>query len=148
MIAFRNLVRELPKDIGADEDWLRWRLESLGHKVAYAPTAVVRNRTPATFRELVQQRVRNNVLMMDLQHRYGFRGPTLNTRLVVRAAFRFLRHHPQRAVILAAAAGLEAYIRVQAWLNLAILRREPTVNWQAVPSTKNLVVNDPVLALP
>src|SRR5207249_3259999 len=57
-VAFRRVFREVDRDTLVDEATMEHLILSLGLKLRYVPTAIVRNRGPEGWREYIAQRSR------------------------------------------------------------------------------------------
>ncbi|OLC56755.1 MAG: hypothetical protein AUH85_05190, partial [Chloroflexi bacterium 13_1_40CM_4_68_4] len=66
LVAWRNVVRDLPPDAIADEAYLEAELTRLGYTLVYEGQAIVRNRGPATLGAFLTQRRRNHAIHRTL----------------------------------------------------------------------------------
>jgi biofilm PGA synthesis N-glycosyltransferase PgaC len=58
LVAFRNFVREIPKDTAVDEASIEAIMREAGYDLRYVPEAVVNNKGPETVRDFLKQRRR------------------------------------------------------------------------------------------
>ena len=58
LIAFRNVVREIPEDTAVDEASIEALITNAGYRIYYAKDAIVHNKGPETVRDFLRQRRR------------------------------------------------------------------------------------------
>ena len=131
MVAFNTPVRPIDPRSIVDEAALEAQLTQTGGRLAYVPTARVRNRGPSTWSDLVAQRERIRLGHRQLQAATGYRVTTHRLVDLVLPTLRFLARHPLQTPIALAAAAVELWARIRAWRS----RDQPTI-WPVLESTR------------
>lgn len=139
LVAWRNVVRELPPDAIADEAYLEAELTRRGYRLVYEPDAVVHNRGPATVAAFIAQRRRNHAIHRTLAASTEYRPATRDHLLLARLGVVELIGHPGRAHWIVAAAALELWSSMLGLWDHRIARRDHAV-WQMVDGTKSLEI--------
>lgn len=137
LVAWRNVIHEVPEDVAMDEAYLEAAITKAGLRLSYAPEAIVRNRGAATLRAFVYQRRRNHTGHRLLAERHGYRPATRDHLRLLRLAVRELASRPQRAHWILGAALLELWCSVLGWWDHAIAHQDPRL-WRMVEGTKEL----------
>ncbi len=141
MFAFRRVLKKLPRDVGADEDWIRHEVEKRGYRVIYESLAVVYNSGPKSIREFLNQRIRINTQQLYQGRTFSYMPPTWRTRFLVNALLAHLESEDARPVIVFTLLGLEVAARIYSGLYRA-LNPQNIVRWEPLPSTKVIVIED------
>ncbi len=79
LIAFRNIVHEMPKDTAVDEASIEAIITKAGYRIHYARDAIVRNKGAETVRDFLKQRRRIIVGHKHLQMTRGYMVTTMKT---------------------------------------------------------------------
>src|SRR5439155_26725798 len=137
LVAWRNVVRELPADAIADEAFLEAEITRLGYTLVYEPNAIVHNRGPATIGAFLTQRRRNHAIHRTLAASTRYRPATRDHLLLARLGLAELLGHPGRAHWTVAAALLELWSSVLGLWDHRVAKRDHAV-WQMVEGTKGL----------
>ena len=135
IVAFRNVVPEIPFDSAVDEISIQALVCGLGYRLVYEPEAVVYNRGPTTIGDFLRQRRRIYAGHVRVQQQQGYAPSTLNGRRVLRAmwgAGSFTT--PRAAAWTIATAGLE--VSARALGRYDVLRRRPQHVWAIAGTTK------------
>ena len=138
MFAFRRLLEGLPEDVGADEDWIRHKIESNGYRVAYVPEARVYNAGPKSVDEFLKQRIRINTQQLFQRRVSSFVPPTWRTEVVGSALLSYLQSERAKPAHLLALLAFEMMARVYSGATVALSPRN-IVTWEPLPSTKFVV---------
>lgn len=77
LIAFRNIVREIPKDTAVDEASIEAIITKAGYRIHYARDAIVRNKGPETVSDFLKQRRRIMVGHKHLQKTHSYSVSTM-----------------------------------------------------------------------
>ncbi len=141
MFAFRPTIGSIPSWVGADEDWIRHRVESNGSRVWYEPAAVVYNAGPGTLGEFVRQRVRWNILELRLNKLSSFRTPTWRIPILMQAIGNYTRGDWSRIAPLFSFLMLEFVVRSYSLIASTLPGSGPLI-WEELPSTKVLEVDE------
>lgn len=84
MVAFRNLIRQIPPDTAVDEAAIEALLTQRGLKLAYVPDALVFNKGPENIRDFLKQRRRIANGHLHLQHSQGYATSTMGPGLILK----------------------------------------------------------------
>jgi biofilm PGA synthesis N-glycosyltransferase PgaC len=160
LIAFRNLIRQIPEDTAVDEASIEQIITGLHYKLCYAPQAIVYNKGPETLSDFIKQRRRiaNGHMHLkqskgyapsttSLPHTFSVMGSRLNCHLmrIARVARRqkpillsgYLFREAKRAAWVIGAVGLETLARFLGWYDLHVQHKNP-VSWEVISTTKRL----------
>ena len=137
VVAFRNVVGEIPTDTAVDEASLEAALRARGYRFAYVADAVIINKGPDNLRDFLKQRRRIAAGHRHLWMTVGHRVSTTRNWMVIRVVAGYLKAHPGRIGVAAVAAALEACGRFLGAFDLHVRGRNPYV-WEVASSTKNL----------
>jgi hypothetical protein len=140
LIAFRNIVPEIPKNTAVDEASIEAIVTGAGYRIHYAKDAIVRNKGPETVRDFLKQRRRIMVGHKYLQITHGYTVSTMkfmNLARLFRRLVKDIRWNPKRAVWTGAAVLLEGYGRLLGDYDYYIKKKNPYA-WDIAQSTKSL----------
>ena len=143
IIAFRNVIEEIPEESPVDEETICALIQKLGFKAVYAPNAIVYNKVPETIGELVNQRKRIFVGHLWLKKKLGYTTPTLNWKRLGKTILSEMVHHPRKIITLLPVILFELSIRFLGLIEFYIEKRDYH-KWKQLPSTKGLVCEDQV----
>ncbi|MFQ5884529.1 MAG: glycosyltransferase [Thermoplasmata archaeon] len=141
MFAFRPVLETIPDGVGADEDWIRYRVEGKGYTVVYEPAALVYNAGPKALDEFLKQRVRCDIQELYQSRESSFITPTWRTRLIVNAFLRYLRRKEANALALLVLSLLELLARTYSVVRVGLRPVDLSV-WEELPSTKSVRVRE------
>lgn len=139
MVAFRNVLREIPVDTATDEAYIEAAITHRGLTLKYVPQAVVYNKAPETVADFLRQRRRIYAGHLDLRERFQYSPATLSPRLLLPLALSYFSRSPRRNLWALGALFLEAYARWLGWHDYKIKKTRPTV-WQVASTTKRPVL--------
>ncbi len=134
LVAFRNVIADLPTDTAVDEVALEALLTDRGYKLVYTPAAIVYNLGPNTLGDFVNQRRRifSGHLAMVRSHNYVAASmPGTHLLQLVGAA---IRSYPERIPAVCGAMLLEGVARLAGTLDN--ISRYSHQIWKPVRSTK------------
>ena len=138
IVAFRNVIPEIPIDTAVDELSLQCLVTQLGYKLVYEPRAVVYNRGPTTVGDFLRQRRRIHAGHLVVRAQQDYSASTMSARRVGSA---FLAAGsfgtPRAAAWSLGAAGLEAIARGLGRYDHA--RRRSHQVWEVAPTTKRQI---------
>lgn len=144
LIAFRNIVCEIPKNTAVDEASIEAIITEAGYRIHYAKDAIVHNKGAETIRDFLKQRRR---IMVGHKHLQVTRDYTVST-MKIRNLFGLFNHLQRdepwnfRAVFWTCGAlFLEFFGRLLGDYDYYIKKKNPFA-WDIAQSTKNLK-NDP-----
>lgn len=131
MIAFRRVIRSLPKGIAMDEATIEVLLKMVGYKVVYAPRAIVYNKGPKSIKDFITQRRRNFTGHLALQRRYHYQVSTNKPTNLRQAILGYLLDHPQAWIPMTKLISLEIVSRLLGWIDFYVLGRNPHI-WKMI----------------
>ena len=72
IMAFRRLIKKIPKKLAADESYLESVISKKGYKIVYAPNAIVSNRGPRNISHFLKQRKRIFIGHLHIRKKYKY----------------------------------------------------------------------------
>jgi len=135
IVAFRNVVSNIPVDTAVDEISIQALIAQLGYRLAYEPNAVVYNRGPASVGDFLRQRRRIYAGHLRVREQQGYAAPTMSVVRIGRALVGSGSFSTPRAALWTiCTAGLEAMARgLGRWDSF---RRQPHHVWEPATTTK------------
>jgi cellulose synthase/poly-beta-1,6-N-acetylglucosamine synthase-like glycosyltransferase len=140
LVAFRNIIREIPKNTAVDEASIEAIITEAGYRIHYAKEAIVHNKGPETVRDFLKQRRRIMVGHKHLQVTHGYTVSTMKFRNLVRLFWRLVKGtnwNFRKALWTSAAIFLEGYGRFLGDYDYYIKKKNPYA-WDIAQSTKTL----------
>lgn len=134
MIAFRNIIKELP-GTSVDEEFIAMIIKNMGLKDYYAKDAIVYNKGPENIKDFIKQRRRIYAGHLELKRRKNYNAITMRWPLVIKKLFRFLEVRPLFLFWAVGAVILESYSRLLGTYDFYI-RKEKHYIWDVAESTK------------
>ncbi len=131
MVAFRNIVRQIPPHSAVDEATLEVLLQLIGYHTVYAPRSIVFNHGPNTIGDFFRQRRRVFAGHQWVNHRYNYQVATLNSGLILQIMVRYLMAHPRKILPFMLLLWLEITSRLLGWIDFHVLGRNPFI-WHMV----------------
>ncbi len=131
MVAFRKVIRAIPKHSAVDEATIEVLLKLIGFKILYAPRAIVYNKAPLTAKELLTQRRRIYAGHQWISGKYNYHVSTMNSGNALNAILDHLINQPNDIIPMVRLILLELYGRVLGWFDFYILGKNPYV-WKMV----------------
>lgn len=140
LIAFRNVVREIPSDTAVDEASIEAIVTEAGYRIAYAPDAIVYNKGSETVRDFLKQRRRIMIGHKHLQRTHSYTVSTMRLGNLIRLFSRLGEAGPwslKKIVWTLGAAGLEMFGRLLGDYDYYFKKKNPFA-WEIAESTKTL----------
>lgn len=137
LVAFRNFVREIPKDTAVDEASIEAIVRDAGFSLCYVPGAVVNNKGPETVRDFLKQRRRIAAGHKNLTRSQNYTVSTSSPLKILRVLFSGHSWGLKSTMWTLGAIGLEVVGRGLGYYDLYIKKKNPFV-WDIARSTKNL----------
>lgn len=131
MVAFRNIIRQIPPQSAVDEATLEVLLQLIGYNTVYAPRSIVYNRGPKTISDFFTQRRRVFAGHQWVNHQYNYRVSTLSLALISRVVVHQIVHNPHQLWPLTMLVTLEMFSRLIGWIDFHLLGRNP-YKWKMV----------------
>ena len=135
LVAFRNFVKEIPKDTAVDEASVEAIVRKAGLELRYVPGAVVTNKGPETIRDFIKQRRRIAAGHKHLQRDQAYEVSTLDPKKILKI---LIQNHSWRlkdSVWTVGAIGLEILGRLIGYYDFYVRKRNPFI-WDIARSTK------------
>jgi len=140
LVAFRNVVDEIPGDSAVDEVSIESAITSLGLSLRYAPDAIVLNKGPETIADFLKQRRRIHAGHIEVARRFGYAPSTMSLGRVGRHVVADMLETPSEIPACLGAAVLEAVGRALGTYDVYIARKSHAV-WDIAVTTKNVQRN-------
>lgn len=141
LIAFKNIVREIPKDSAVDEASVEAIITNAGYRIHYAKDAIVRNKGAETIGDFLKQRRRITVGHKHLQRTQGYIVSTMRVSNLLGLSNRLLKDTSWNFKMILWACGsvfLEFFGRLLGQYDYYVKKKNPFA-WDIAKSTKNLV---------
>lgn len=135
LVAFRNIVREIPRDTAVDEASIEAIIVGAGYTVRYVPDAIVRNKGPENVTDFLKQRRRIAAGHRHLVHNTSYKVSTMHPGHILRILMKEQRWNVRDVAWSLGAIGLEMAGRVLGYYDLTLKKRNPFI-WDVAASTK------------
>ena len=139
VIAFRNVIADIPVDSAVDEISIQALISQLGYQLLYEPACVVYNKGPLTIGDFLKQRRRIYAGHLQARERQNYEAPTMKASPIIQqliACHDFTVSTPRQVMWTIGIVILEEYARLQGYYDY--LRKREHHIWQMVDSTKEL----------
>lgn len=137
VVAFRNFIREIDPKTAVDEAYIEMVIRSKGYAMKHIPTAIVYNRGPDNFKDLMKQRRRIYVGHALLKRNDNYVVESFNAPKMINLMARYwLKERSIKQLIwIIGSIFLEIYGRSLGMYDLYILKKNPYI-WDIAKSTK------------
>ena len=135
MVAFRNFVKEIPKESAVDEASIEAIVRDKGYKLAYAPDAVVRNKGPESVKDFLIQRRRINAGHVWLKEVQKHEVSTDSLGKVIKLVSKRFSLNPKKNLWIFMAMFVEAYGKFLGRYDYYVKKKNPYI-WNIAKSTK------------
>ena len=137
LIAFRNIIKNIPRDTAVDEAWIEMAIRKKGFSIRYAPDAVVYNHGPESVSDFLKQRRRVYSGHLHLKEQAGYEVSTMKISKILEVLPRIIGRSLKEPVFLVGAFFLEIYGRFLGAYDFHVKKRNPYV-WDMATSTKEV----------
>lgn len=137
VIAFRNIIAQLPENTAVDEASIEWLINERGLHIKYVPQALVYNKGAATARDFLKQRRRIYAGHLWVRKTTGYEVATMNPWKVMRLTAQCIQLNPKSIIWSLGAVIMESYARFLGAWDFHIKRENPYI-WDIATSTKSL----------
>jgi len=137
LVAFRNIVKKVPKKTAADEESISAIIQQKNYKIVYVPNAIVRNKGPESISELIKQRKRIFIGHLWIMKNQDYIVPTLKSTILIKETLKEMFKNPKKIRVLMFLILLEMFVRVTAIIDFYI-RKKDEHKWGIAKTTKNL----------
>lgn len=131
MVAFRNVVRQIPKNSAVDEATLEVMLKILGYTIVYAPRSIVYNKGPKNWKEFFIQRRRVYAGHQWIESTYNHTVSTMKEDKIFSILFDYALHNPENIFPLVRLMLMEGAARFLGFIDYQILRKNP-YKWKMI----------------
>ncbi len=139
VVAFRNVIQQIPTDTSVDEIAIEAIIAKQGLKLVYEPGAIVYNKGPMTVRDFLKQRRRIHAGHLKVRAQDHYQASTMQIGPILRevvACAPYFISTPRQVIWTLGTIGLEGIARLQGHYD--VWRNRSHQVWQAVASTKAL----------
>jgi poly-beta-1,6-N-acetyl-D-glucosamine synthase len=139
VIAFRNVISDIPSDSPVDEISIQALISQLGYQLIYEPACIVYNKGPLTIRDFLKQRRRIYAGHLQVRDQQNYAASTMKVSPILcqlLACRDFALCTPRQVIWTLGTVILEGFARLQGYFDYR-LKREHHI-WQMVDSTKDL----------
>jgi len=137
MVAFRNVLKSIPKDTAVDEASIELLLKNKGYKLQYSPEAIIYNKGPENIKDFLIQRRRIYFGHLALKKEKGYRVSTLNNFQAIFLIFKNVPLNFQFFLFTPFVILLEALARFLGWWDYRFKKKGHVV-WEIAESTKKV----------
>ncbi len=130
-VAFRKVIRAIPKQSAVDEATIEVLLKLIGYKVIYAPRAIVYNKIPHNLSDFLTQRRRVYAGHKWIIQKYNYQVSTMKVSNDFSAVLEHLGSHPTDIWPMIRLTVYELLGRGLGWFDYFILNKNPYV-WKMV----------------
>jgi len=137
MIAFKNIVKEIPKETAVDEVSIEAIIRKKGLELRYVEEAIVYNKGPETIKDFLKQRRRiyaGHLWAKKYQH---YSVSTMSGRKILKLVLSRLSLNPKTLFYTIFAIKLEMFGRLIGCVDFYILKKNPW-KWDMATTTKKL----------
>lgn len=137
MVAFRNIITNIPAVSAVDEDSIEVEIIKKGYRTIYCPTAIVQNKGPENFADFIRQRRRIYAGHLWLEKNFKRNVSTMSGLKVFRFLIRDFSWNFRSIIFTPGAILMEVLGRILGWYDLCIKKNNHRI-WEIATSTKNL----------
>ncbi|PID29033.1 MAG: hypothetical protein CSB55_02900 [Candidatus Cloacimonadota bacterium] len=137
MIAFRNIVKEIPEESAVDEASIESEITKAGLRKKYIPDAIIHNKGPETLSDFISQRRRIAAGHLWLKEQYNYKVSSQNSSILFRIMIDEILQRPLTLPYILLTAGLEIYSRFLGRYDYCVKKKNP-FKWDIAETTKNL----------
>lgn len=138
VLAFRNVIKEIPKKLATDEAYIESLIRKRGCKIAYAPNAIVFNRGAKTISDFTNQRRRIFTGHLQIRNKYKYEVSTMSTARLAKAIIEYFKIKSikgyKQMVWLLYAVFLEAFARLLGTIDFYVFNKVPYM-WEIVKTS-------------
>jgi cellulose synthase/poly-beta-1,6-N-acetylglucosamine synthase-like glycosyltransferase len=137
LVAFRNIVKEIPPDTAVDEASIEAIITRAGYKLQYVPDAIVYNKGTETISEFLNQRRRIAAGHLYVKHSQQYSVSTTSASHIMKPLIQEVRCSGREIVWMPGAVFLEVLARIMGHYDYYVRKRNPFI-WDRADSTKKL----------
>ncbi len=137
LVAFRNVVREIPNDTAVDEASIEAMIRDAGLRLEYVGDAHVYNKGAENVRDFMKQRRRIAIGHLHLRHMQGYSVSTTSPKNILGPLIRETGWGVKTLTWTLGAIFLEMFARASGYYDFFVRKRNPFV-WDIAASTKDV----------
>jgi cellulose synthase/poly-beta-1,6-N-acetylglucosamine synthase-like glycosyltransferase len=137
MVAFRNLVKEIPEHSPVDEASIESIIKNHSLELKYVPEAIVHNKGAENISDFLKQRRRIYAGHLWLQKNQNYKVITQKSCLIIKLTIKELSLNIVKDAKIIFTIFLEVLGRFLGWYDFKILKKNP-YKWEIARSTKDL----------
>lgn len=137
LVAFRNLVQEIPNNSAVDEASIEAIITEKGFELRYVSDAFVSNKGPDNIKDFIKQRRRIAAGHKHLLHTHNYKVSTYNTFRILNILVRQQTWKFKNTAWTFGAIALETIGRILGYYDFYIRKKNPVI-WDIASSTKRL----------
>lgn len=137
LVAFRNIVKEIPRDTAVDEASIEAIVMHDGYKLKYVDDAIVYNKGPENIKDFMKQRRRIAAGHLYVRHKQGHMVSTTSGSHILGPFMKELQGGVKGYFWSGCAVSLEIVGRLLGYYDYYVKKRNPFI-WDIAQSTKNL----------
>jgi len=137
MVAFRNLVKEIPEHSPVDEASIEAIIRNYGLEKKYIPEAIVHNKGPENVGDFLKQRRRIYAGHLWLEKNQNYKVVSQKSGLIIKLTMKELSLNIIKDAKIIFTIFLEVLGRFLGWYDFKILKKNP-YKWEIARSTKDL----------
>lgn len=137
LVAFRNIVREIPTDTAVDEASIEAIVTRHGYELKYVEDALVHNKGPENLRDFLKQRRRIAAGHLYVKNTQAHRVSTSSWKHILGPLVKELKGGGKEFLWGGCAVLLEIYGRTLGYYDYYVKKRNPFI-WDVATSTKKL----------
>jgi biofilm PGA synthesis N-glycosyltransferase PgaC len=137
MVAFRNMVRQIPDDTAVDEASIEAIITRAGYRLVYVPESIVRNKGAENVKDFLCQRRRIYAGHLWLSKTHDYAVSTKGIRRIFKQLLKELSLNPKTMAWIFGAILLEVYGRLLGLYDFYIRNKNPYI-WHIALTTKEL----------
>lgn len=127
LVAFRNIIDEIPKETITDEAAIEAIITQNGLKLKYLPEVIIYNHTPKSLASFIKQRVRNFVGHLYIKKKMYYKVSTYSIIPLASLSVKKIRSERRKTFLILLLVCLEALARTIAFLNLLIRNKRYSI---------------------
>lgn len=137
MVAFRNLVKQIPEHSPVDEASIEAIIRNYGLEKKYVPEAIIHNKGPENVSDFLKQRRRIYTGHLWLQKNQNYKVISQNSGLIIKLTLKEFSLDIVKDLKIIFTIFLEILGRFIGWYDFKILKKNP-YKWEIAISTKDL----------
>lgn len=136
IIAFRNVVKDMPTNTNADEAYIEFKTKVNGLNLRYVPEAIIYNKGPETIKDFLNQRRRIYAGHLHLMKTTGYSVSSIRLYNLI-MALRNVNLTPKNAILCIGSGAIEAIGRALGSYDFYVKKKNHHI-WDVVKTTKEI----------